>query len=82
MILRELFYFDKKSMEPIEDNRYDSEDDTSVVDLGDTRKTRLSLRDINKARRAEEAHRQEATRDLEYVRSMYGLQAQGTEEAM
>ena len=82
MILRELFYFDKKSMEPIEDNRYDSEDDTSVVDLDDTRKTRLSLRDINKARRAEEAHRQEATRDLEYVRSMYGLQAQGTEEAM
>ena len=82
MILRELFYFDKKSMEPIEDNRYDSEDDTSVVNLDDTRKTRLSLRDINKARRAEEAHRQEATRDLEYVRSMYGLQAQGTEEAM
>jgi hypothetical protein len=82
MILRELYYFDQKTMEPIEDNRYDAEDDTSVVDLDDTRKTRLTLRDINKARRAEEAHRQEATKDLEYVRSMYGLQAQGTEEAM
>ena len=82
MILRELYYFDQKTMEPIEDNRYDAEDDTSVVDLDDTRKTRLTLRDINKARRAEEAQRQEATKDLEYVRSMYGLQAQGTEEAM
>ena len=82
MILRELYYFDQKTMEPIEDNRYDAEDDTSVVDVDDTRKTRLTLRDINKARRAEEMHKQEATKDLEYVRSMYGLQAQGAEEAI
>lgn len=82
MILRELYYFDQKTMEPIEDNRYDAEDDTSVVDIDDTRKTRLTLRDINKARRAEEMHKQEATKDLEYVRSMYGLQAQGAEEAI
>ena len=82
MILRELYYFDQKTMEPIEDNRYDAEDDTSVVDLDDTRKTRLTLRDINKARRAEEMHKQEATKDLEYVRSMYGLQAQGAEETI
>ena len=82
MILRELFYFDKKTMEPVEDNRYDANDDKSVVNLDDTRKTRLTLRDINKARRAEEAHRKEATKDLEYVRAMYGLAAQGTEEAV
>ena len=82
MILRELYYFDQKTMEPIEDNRYDAEDDTSVVDIDDTRKTRLTLRDINKARRAEEMHKQEATKDLEYVRSMYGLQAQGAEETI
>lgn len=82
MILRELFYFDKKTMEPVEDNRYDAKDDKSVVNLDDTRKTRLTLRDINKARRAEEAHRKEATKDLEYVRAMYGLAAQGTEEAV
>lgn len=82
MILRELYYFDQKTMEPIEDNRYDAEDDTSVVDLDDTRKTRLTLRDINKARRAEEMHKQEATKDLEYVRAMYGLQAQGAEETI
>jgi hypothetical protein len=82
MILRELYYFDKQTMEPVEDDRYDSQDDDSVVNLDDTRKTRLTLRDINKARRAEEMHRQEATKDLEYVRSMYGLAAQGTEETM
>jgi hypothetical protein len=82
MILRELYYFDKKTMEPVEDNRYDSQDDDSVVNLDDTRKTRLTLRDINKARRAEEMHRQEATKDLEHVRAMYGLAAQGAEETM
>jgi len=82
MILRELFYFDKNTMEPVEDNRYDSQDDDSVVNLDDTRKTRLTLKDINKARRADEMHRKEATKDLEYVRAMYGLAAQGTEEAV
>jgi len=82
MILRELYYFDKTTMEPIEDDRYDSQDDDSVMNLDDTRKTRLTLRDINKARRAEEMHRQEATKDLDHVRSMYGLAAQGAEEAM
>ena len=82
MILRELFYFDKNTMEPVEDNRYDSQDDNSVVNLDDTRKTRLTLKDINKARRADEMHRKEATKDLEYVRAMYGLAAQGTEEAV
>lgn len=79
MILRELYYFDKQTMEPVEDNRYDAEDDQSVMNLDDTRKTRLTLRDINKARRAAEAHQKEATKDLEYVRAMYGLAAQGGE---
>lgn len=80
MILRELYYFDKKTMEPIEDDRYDASDDQSVVDIDDTRKTRLSLKDINKARRAEEMHKKEATADLEYIRAMYGIAAQAQEE--
>ena len=76
MILRELYYFDKETMEPVEDHRYREDDDTSALELSDTRKTRLTLRDINKARRADDMHREEMGKDLEYVRSMYGLAAQ------
>ena len=76
MILRELYYFDKDTMEPVEDNRYDAEKDQSVVDMDDTRKTRLTLKDINRARRADDMHKKETSKDLEHVRAMYGLAAQ------
>lgn len=76
MILRELYYFDKQTMEPVEDNRYDADSDTSPVELEDTRKTRLTLRDINKARRADDMHRKESQKDLTYIRNMYGIAAQ------
>jgi hypothetical protein len=82
MILRELYYFDKNTMEPIEDDRYNSDNDESIMDYNDTRKTRLTLKDINKARRADEIHRKEATADLAHVRAMYGIAAQGAEEAI
>ena len=83
MILRELYYFDKQTMEPVEDNRYDSDSDTSVVELDDTRKTRLTLRDINKARRADDIHRRESLKDISHIRAMYGIAAQaGTEETI
>jgi hypothetical protein len=59
MIIRELYYFDKETMEPIEDERYDSGDDDSILSLGDTRKTRLTLKDINKARRADDQHQKQ-----------------------
>ena len=52
MILRELFYFDKETIEPVEDKTYDATDDESVIKRDDTRKTRLTLRQINKARTA------------------------------
>jgi hypothetical protein len=38
MILRELYYFNKETMEPVEDDRYDASADQSIVDLDDTRK--------------------------------------------
>jgi len=82
MILRELYYFDKDTMEPIEDQRYNAEDDESIVDMDDTRKTRLTLKDINKARRADDMHRQEAQKDLVHIRQMYGIAAQQPEEAL
>lgn len=76
MILRELYYFDKETMEPSEDNRYDASDDESIMQQDDTRKTRLSLKDINKARRADDMHRSESQKDLVQIRSMYGLASQ------
>lgn len=76
MILRELFYFDKETLEPTEDKSYDSVDDEGVVRKNDTRKTRLSLRQINKARRAGEFHKEEQQKELHFVRQMYGLAAQ------
>jgi len=76
MILRELFYFDKETVDPIEDKRYDATDDQSIVNRDDTRKTRLTLRQINKARKASELHQEEKKQELEFVRQMYGIQAQ------
>jgi hypothetical protein len=76
MILRELFYFDKETIEPTEDDRYDPQYDDSVVKMDDTRKTRLTLRQINRARKASELHTQEKAKELDFVKQMYGIAAQ------
>ena len=76
MILREIFYFDKETIEPIEDTTYDATDDESIVKRDDTRKTRLTLRQINKARKMSEIHAEETEKELEFVRQMYGIQSQ------
>jgi Rps23 Pro-64 3,4-dihydroxylase Tpa1-like proline 4-hydroxylase len=76
MILRELFYFDKNTLEPTEDDRYDPQYDDSIVNSDDTRKTRLTLRQINRARKASELHKKEQDKDLDFVKQMYGLAAQ------
>jgi|TARA_B100000242_G_C42986200_1_gene457747 hypothetical protein len=76
MILREIFYFDKETIEPIEDKTYDATDDESIVKRDDTRKTRLTLRQINKARKMSEIHAEETEKELEFVRQMYGIQSQ------
>ena len=75
MILRELFYFDKESLEPIEDKSYDASMDDSIMKKSDTRKTRLTLRQINKARLASELHKEEKLKELQFVKQMYGIAA-------
>jgi hypothetical protein len=75
MILRELFYYDKETFEPIEDESYDERDDHSPLEYNDTRKTRLTLRQINKVRRAAELHTKEQDKELDFVRQMYGVAA-------
>jgi hypothetical protein len=76
MILRELYYFDNKTMEPVEDNRYEPADDKSIIQVDDKRKSKLTLKDINKARKASDMHREDADKELNYIRQMYGLAAQ------
>ena len=75
MILRELFYFDPDTVENIEDNLYEPEYDDSPVDYDDTRKTRLTLSQINRMRKASDLHNEEKQKELDFVRQMYGSAA-------
>ena len=72
MILRELFYFDRISTESGEQKEYDPTSDQRVMGISDTRKTRLTLKQINKARKAGEFHKDEQQKELTFVRDMYG----------
>jgi len=71
MFLREFIYFDDKHSDPVEDNRYISQNDTSVLRRKDVRKTRLTLGMLNELRRASEAHEKEKKEELGLVRKMY-----------
>ena len=79
MILREIFYFDKETIEPVEDKRYEPEYDDTPADKSDTRKTRLQLFQINRIRKASELHKEEQEKELFFVRQMYGLAANAEE---
>jgi hypothetical protein len=76
MILRELFYFDDETLEPTENERYDAQDDMSVLKMSDKRKAKLTLKDINKVRKASDMKRKEQAEELNFVKQMYGIQAQ------
>lgn len=82
MILRELFYFDPDTVEDIEDNSYEPEFDDSPMDYDDTRKTRLTLSQINRIRKASELHNEEKEKELLFVRQMYGAAANAEQPAM
>ena len=71
MILRELFYADKDMKQISNDLRYmpSINDDKLVRD--DTRKTRLTLGQINEMRKASEAHILEQEKELEFIEAMY-----------
>jgi hypothetical protein len=79
MILRELFYFDKDTLEYTDNNRYEPENDDSPVDYDDTRKTRLTLKQINRIRKASDLHNEEKKKDLQFIRQMYGAPANAEE---
>lgn len=73
MILRELFYFDRETLEPVEDKLYDADQDSTPMKKSDTRKTKLTLRQINRIRKAAEVHNDEKNEELLFVRQMYGI---------
>jgi hypothetical protein len=75
MILRELFYHDPETVEPVEDKRYEADYDDSPMDKTDTRKTRLTLSQINRIRKASELHTEEKRKEQEFVKQMYGIAA-------
>ena len=71
MILRELFYFNRESAEPEQDDRFMTYRDTDVLDDNDTRKTRLSLGQINELRRASDQHIKETQAEMDFIARMY-----------
>ena len=76
MLLKEFFYFDKNATEFEDDKRFDAQRDISVIKSSDTRKTRLTLEQLNQIRRTAEAREVEQAKELEFVQLMYGQPAQ------
>ena len=75
MLLREFINVDKDQSGPQEDNRYLSQNDTSILRRTDVRKTRLTLRMLNDLRKAKDAHDQERNEELGVIRQMYAAPA-------
>lgn len=72
MLLKEFFYFNDKNNDFAKDRRYDAQRDQSVIRRDDTRKVKLTLRQINQLRMQSEAHELERDSELSFVRQMYG----------
>ena len=73
MKLMEIFTYGEEGFE--QDKSYDPEQDISILDKNDTRKTRLTLKDINKMRLASEEHDERQKDEAVFVQKMYGAQA-------
>ena len=71
MILRELFYFNKDTAESEQDNSYMAYRDTTEMGLDDTRKTKLTLGQINELRKASDQHIKEQQAEIEFISRMY-----------
>jgi len=76
MFLIELF---DQTEEKADDGRYDPDSDQTIVKKDDTRKTRLTLKQINKLRKISELRTAERLKDSEKYQKQYGAQAAGQE---
>ena len=80
MLLTEFFNFDSEDNDFKNNRRYDAKHDKDVIRRGDTRKVKLTLRDINRLRLQSEAHEAEAQSELGFIKQMYGNPANPDEE--
>lgn len=76
MLLNEFFAFNNTTNEFAQDRRYDNANDKSVLKKSDTRKTRLTLRQLNQLRMQSEAHEFEKESELGFIKQMYGTPAE------
>ena len=83
MLLNEFIYFNKDFKDEDEfdvdlndDKRYNPEDDKNVLKLSDTRKTRLTLKQINQMRKNYEAHMAEIAEESELIQAQYATPVQ------
>ena len=72
MLLREFLYFNDDVNDFAVDRRYDNSNDQSVLNTDDTRKIKLTLRQINSLRLHAEAHEAERQSELAFIKQMYG----------
>ena len=73
MKLMEFFTYTGDGFE--QDKTYNPENDISILDKDDTRKTRLTLDDINQMRLASEEHNAQQKEEAKFVQKMYGQPA-------
>jgi hypothetical protein len=71
MLLTEFFNYSEQAKDFVNDRRYDAKRDSSVVEKSDTRKIRLTLRQINQLRLSSEAHEAEEKSELGFISQMY-----------
>ena len=78
MLLNEFLYFNDNNNDFAVDRRYDNKNDSSVVKSEDTRKIRLTLRQINRLRLQSEAHEAEHKSEQGFIQQMYGIPVEPT----
>jgi hypothetical protein len=79
MLLREFIYFDRTQKEMVDDQRYNSDNDTSVFGPDDLRKVKLTLGMLNDLRKAGDAREKETKEELALTRKMYAVPAPAAE---
>jgi|TARA_B100000686_G_scaffold328257_1_gene388057 hypothetical protein len=80
MRLNEFFTYGPEGAK--EDHTYDPDQDISILDKDDTRKTRLTLKDINSMRLASEEHDEQQKEEAVFVQKMYAQPQQADDLAI